>query len=81
MSEKDAPLDCWTCRHRVEVISGPQLSAFVTLSEQRCRAFRNDLLGAATPMPCSEAYDEFCGGGDWKPTLWARIGLWLGMIK
>jgi hypothetical protein len=70
--------DCKTCRHRIEMVSGPQISAFVTLSEQRCRAFKHDFAGTAEPMLCAKAFDELCAGERWEPTLWGRIRFWFG---
>jgi hypothetical protein len=29
-------------------------------------------------MICAEAYDTFCGGGDWKPDFWARVLMFFG---
>jgi len=71
MKDRDAPLDCWTCKHRKPV----EVSACVgaALYRQTCMKFRYDLLGDARPMGCIEAYDEFCGGGCYKPDFWTKV--------
>jgi hypothetical protein len=73
---RDAPLDCWTCKHRIAEEYGPALA--VGIVYQECRKFvRSDRFGNTHNLTCVTAYDEFCGGGDWKPTFCARVGMWL----
>lgn len=76
MTPADAPRECWTCRHRRQVETCG-MSAYSSKWDQRCKAFRHDLLGSAEMMKCGEAYDTFCGGGDYKPTFAAKIGSWI----
>jgi hypothetical protein len=78
---KGAPLDCWTCKHRVAHEYGPSLA--VGIVYQECRKFvRSDRFGNTDNLTCATAYDKFCGGGDWKPTFFARVSMRLyGKLK
>ena len=67
-------LECWTCKHREKVEHGACLA--VGIVEHRCREFRHDLFGDATPMNCSKAYDDFCFGRCYAPNLRLRVFKW-----
>lgn len=65
---RDAPLDCWTCVHRVEGV-GKYQTCREHISTARDRG--------PWRLSCSYAYDTFCGGRWYRPTLAARIArLW-----
>ena len=65
------PVDCWTCKHRRTVEYGPALA--VGIVEYQCAKFMRH---PRFPLTCSYAYDKFCGGGDWSPTLRAKFLMW-----
>ena len=67
------PLNCWTCRHRRKVEIDTGMCLYTGIFHNKCKACRHDLLGSADMMDCGEAYDEFCGGGDWEPDFWSRV--------
>ena len=72
------PRECWTCRHRRTIEYGPALAAGII--EQQCSKFvRQDRFGETTPLTCLEAHDRFCGGGDWQPSIRARIMRFFGI--
>lgn len=68
MAPTGPALDCWTCKHRRQTEEGPGIMAGVI--KQRCRKFVSSETG---PLICGYAYDTFCGGGDYEPTLLTRI--------
>lgn len=72
----DTPLDCWTCAYR-KTVPFYGYSPYVCVTEQHCRRFgRSDRFGNTMTFSCAEAYDTFCGGGDYKPTLLTRLVRW-----
>ena len=70
-NERDVPRDCWTCKHRAAV----EVTACVgaAIYEQHCSKFVRACLNSAEPLTCKDAYKNFCGGGDYKPNVWARV--------
>ena len=67
---------CQNCRHRREVERAAHV--FCAVYESRCAKFvtttYDRIAGAQTKMlTCADAMENFCGLGDWQPTVWHRI--------
>ena len=68
------PQTCATCSHRRRVEhDGPAI--MVGLVRHYCRGFvsHDPRTGKTDLLPCSYAYDTFCGGGDYRPEFWTRV--------
>ena len=71
-----ASASCQNCRHRVEVAVA--VSAWVDLTKPHCRKFVHASFDpgngeTVTPLPCQKTMSDFCGLGDWKPTIMHRM--------